>query len=98
MSNAHDELTQVLTEARRLLALPENDLTYSGWSDADEALAEIDSLIATVRGGELPRFTLQALFAPTGPIQETSLSSGWSQSFLALAERFDAALERLERE
>jgi len=33
------------------------------------------------------------LFAPTGPIQEVSLSSGWGQEFLELAERFDKEYE-----
>jgi hypothetical protein len=31
------------------------------------------------------------LFAPTGPIQEVSLSSGWGDMFLELAKRMDAA-------
>jgi len=38
---------------------------------------------------------MSVLFAPTGPIQEVSLSSGWGQGFLKLAEDFDAAVERL---
>jgi hypothetical protein len=32
------------------------------------------------------------VFAPTGPMQEVSLSRGWGQEFLTLAERFDAAM------
>ena len=31
------------------------------------------------------------LFLPTGPIQEVSLSSGWGDAFVALADRFDLA-------
>lgn len=31
------------------------------------------------------------LFAPTGPIQEVSLTSGWANPFLKVAERFDNA-------
>jgi hypothetical protein len=34
---------------------------------------------------------IEVLFAPTGPIQEVSMSSGWSREFLRLAERFDEA-------
>jgi hypothetical protein len=36
--------------------------------------------------------TLDVLFLPTGPIQEVSLSSGWGDEFLQLAERYDAAV------
>jgi hypothetical protein len=31
------------------------------------------------------------LFLPTGPMQEVSLSSGWGDEFVALADRFDRA-------
>jgi hypothetical protein len=35
---------------------------------------------------------LSVLFAPTGPVQEVSVSSGWGDEFLILANEFDAAL------
>jgi hypothetical protein len=35
---------------------------------------------------------LQTLFAPTGPLQETSMSGGWADEFLALSDRFDKAI------
>jgi len=37
---------------------------------------------------------MRVLFAPTGPIQEVSLSSGWGDAFLKIAEQFDRAAER----
>ena len=37
---------------------------------------------------------MAVLFLPTGPIQEVSLSSGWGDEFVALADRFDAAAAR----
>ena len=37
------------------------------------------------------------LFAPTGPIQEVSLSSGWGDVFIELAERFDDAMASEQR-
>ena len=83
-------LIVILQEARALLALPDNDYSWSSWRDAPHALAEIDDLIARLERGEMPpRISLTVLFAPTGPIQEVSLSSGWAQAFLDLAKRFD---------
>jgi hypothetical protein len=38
--------------------------------------------------------TMQVIFAPTGPMQEVSMSSGWGNRFLGLAEEFDEALAR----
>ena len=50
----------------------------------------MDGCIASVESGILPP-RLSTLFAPTGPLQEVSLSSGWSQQFLAVSNRFDQA-------
>jgi hypothetical protein len=90
------ELVEILGEARDLLALPGNDFTWSSWEDAPAAIAELDRRITAIKGGELPaRLDLAVLFAPTGPLQEVSLSSGWSDEFLAVASKFDAVAERL---
>jgi len=94
--NGARALIEVLTQTRALLSRTENDFTWSSWQDADEALREIDALLASIEAGQLPpRADLEVLFAPTGPIQEVSLSSGWGGEFLQLAERFDSALEGL---
>jgi len=86
-------LISVLEEARRLLAASDNDFTWSSWRDRDDALDEIDAVLSELRSGILPSvLTLKVLFAPTGPIQEVSLSSGWGDVFIELAERFDHAM------
>jgi hypothetical protein len=84
-----------LRDARALLARPENDFAWSSWPAGTHAIRELDALIAHLEAGERPeRLTLEVLFAQTGPIQEVSLSSGWAETFLALASRFDAALAK----
>ena len=89
--NHIQELITVLKQARTLLALESNDFSWSSWRDQDQAIAEIDSIIAALENGSIPE--IGALFAPTGPIQEVSLSSGWGNEFLELAERFDKEYE-----
>ncbi|MEV4750410.1 hypothetical protein AB0K21_28945 [Streptosporangium sp. NPDC049248] len=89
----HPDLLRVLGEVRVLLAQPDNDFAWSSWKNADAALAEIDAAIARIdAGGRIPP-GLVTLFAPTGRLQEVASSSGWDDAFLALADRFDAALE-----
>ena len=83
-------LLVVMTEMRRLVALPDNDFAWSAWRDHQAALADMDRSIATLTQGAVP--DLAWLFAPTGPLQEVSLRSGWGAEFLALAARFDAAM------
>lgn len=92
---SYDALIAVLVEARKLLARGDNDYAWSSWGDSDAACAEIDSLMFALRRGELPQLTLQVIFAPTGPMQEVSLSSGWGCEFIALAKRFDHALAEI---
>ena len=86
MSDSSGLLT-VLEETRRLLARPDNDFSRSSWKDQTAALQEMDAHIQQVEYGLLPN--LSVLYAPTGPLQEVSLGSGWAQEFLVLAERFD---------
>jgi hypothetical protein len=88
------ELLDVLRETRAMLARPENEFMWSSWEDADAALAEVDGLIERLEAGGLPyRVAITILYAPTGPIQETAISSGWGDEFLVLADRCDAAVE-----
>ena len=88
--DARQGLIAVLREARVLLALQDNDFAWSSWEDSVAALREIDGLISCIEAGDLPtRLDVSVLFAPTGPIQEVSLSSGWAYEFLDVAARFD---------
>lgn len=90
------ELLEVLRESRALLARPGNDFAWSSWMDAENAVAEVDGLIRALESGRLPgRGAISILFAPTGPMQEAALSSGWGDAFLAVANRCDAALEKV---
>jgi hypothetical protein len=88
-----DGVIAVMSEIRDLLARSHNDFAWSSWPNQEAALAEIDRLISQLRGGSLP--DLSHLFAPAGPIQEVSVSSGWGQRFLALAERLDNERSKL---
>lgn len=96
LSKPFDELIEVLNSAIELLSLPENDFCWSPWEDKDTALSEIYNLINQIRAGDIPpRLDVSVLFAPTGPIQEVSISSGWGDIFLRLAEKYDEIERRI---
>ena len=98
MNDAKSKLADVLREAIVWLSRPDNDFAWSSWEDAQAAVSELSAHIATLEAGRLPpKLDLTVLFAPTGPIQEVSLSSGWGDPFLSLAERFDHAVNRAYR-
>lgn len=88
-----DKLLQLLDETLKWLALPTNDFAWSSWQDSRAAIEELSQYQQEFLHGNftsLPQ--LKTLFAPTGPIQEVSLSSGWAEEFLKLAARFDHLL------
>ena len=90
-------LIMVFREARQLLARPNNDFSDSGWGNTTEALEEIEPLFDPLMRGSLERSdSMSFLFLPTGPLQQISLSSGWGDEFVNLANRFDAAMKATE--
>jgi len=94
-SKPKEALIHVLESAIELVQIPDNDFSWSSWEDAEQATAEINKMISIINSGELPsRVDVAVIFAPTGPLQELSLSSGWSKPFLKVAEKYDQ-VERL---
>lgn len=94
---ASKPLMEVLREARAQLARHANDGSWaSWWRRPDDAVRALDAVITKLeRDGVPPRTELDVLFAPTGPIEQVSLSGGWGREFVDLAARFDAAMESL---
>jgi len=83
-------LIHVLESALELVELPGNDFCWSSWEDVGEAKVELELLLQLLRTGGVPRrSSISILFAPTGPLQEVSVSSGWGEAFLTIAERYD---------
>lgn len=85
-----DGLILVLEAAIELISLPDNDFCWSRWDDAAQANGELLGMINMLNAGALPEKTsVSVLFAPTGPLQEVSLNSGWGEAFLRVASRYD---------
>ena len=95
-SDPYGALVHVLESAIELVQIPSNEFCWSYWEDTEEATKEITKLLNIVRCYSLPeRVEVAALFAPTGPLQEVSLSSGWAEQFLRVAEKYDQVERRL---
>jgi hypothetical protein len=85
-----------LRETQAALRRPENDFDRSKWGDSGKAVADLNSHIAAIEREDYSRLAdLNLLFAPTGSIQEVSVSSGWGDQFLTLADRFDKAAAKV---
>ncbi len=89
-SEPYEALVHVLESAIELVQIPDNDFCWSYWEDSDEATKEITKLLNMAKSYTLPeRVEVGVLFAPTGALQEVSLSSGWAEPFLKVAEKYD---------
>lgn len=89
------ELAAVLRRIAELIGRDDVDTAWSAY-ETDELRSEIGLFLLKAEAGlpldEAERGHLRFLFLPTGPLQETSISSGWADEFLTLATRFDNAL------
>ncbi|WCN11005.1 hypothetical protein [Marinomonas mediterranea] len=89
-SDPYVSLVHVLESAIELVQIPDNDFCWSCWEDSIEATKEITKLLNMAKSYTLPeRVKVGLLFAPTGPLQEVSLSSGWAEPLLKVAEKYD---------
>lgn len=86
----YEALVHILESVIELIQIPDNDFCWSSWEDSDQASKEISKLLNMAKAYSLPeRVKVSVLFAPTGPLQEVSLSSGWAEAFLKVAEKYD---------
>jgi hypothetical protein len=90
------DVIDILGQVIRLIESGEPDVTWSGYDTVDDVLLDLADHIDRLAKNDLSkRKELEILFAPTGALQELSISSGWGEQFLTLAERFDRAMKRV---
>ncbi|MBK7937226.1 MAG: hypothetical protein IPJ82_09100 [Lewinellaceae bacterium] len=95
------------TEAENLIALlnevkfyitDDSDTAWAGYETPLELRNDIDSYIQKIRQDDVKILEiLNVEFLPTSTFQEHSLSNGWGDEFLKIAERFDEIYQTLEK-
>jgi hypothetical protein len=87
------EMIAVLSRVKELLAQSQESLWAS--RTPAEVVAVLDRELRSLTESSCLRdkTELAYLFAPTGQIQEISLANQWSDEYLELSSRFDAARE-----
>jgi hypothetical protein len=90
------EIIDILNEIIRIVRRSEIDVVWSGYDTTDDVLSDLTGHIGRLTNNDLSRRKeLKILFAPTGPLQEIALSSGWGDQFLSIAERFDQEMKKI---
>lgn len=83
-------LVDLLWEVRKLIDTPNTDVTWSEYRTVEEVLSALDTYIKRLNQlDKLVVSELELLFAPTGSLQEISISSGWTNEYIELSSRFD---------
>lgn len=84
-------LLGLLSRCRELV----NESEDSVWScmDDEEIYHRLNDAIELLKENRSnDALELHLLFAPTGPLQETSIQNDWSEEYLVPAEQFDATV------
>jgi hypothetical protein len=91
--NVHIEV-RILGKIIEKLSLPDCDVVWSHYESQTDAIVDIQDHIDRLKNGDYSRYQdLKLLFAPTGSLQEISLSNDWADEFLELAKQFNRAVE-----
>ncbi len=87
-----DSITRIVGDLlARLRATPQDTGWSSSYPNGDALVRDVEKLSGLIEQGDADADrTLRLLFAPTGALQETAMSSGWSDDYMRLAGRLDA--------
>jgi len=76
----------------------ETDTVWAGYDNGKEFLVDLNADIEKIKFCDFATLDkLNMEFAPTSTYQEISLSNGWGDEFLKLAERFDKLYEKIKK-
>jgi hypothetical protein len=92
------EIKKHISRLVYLLSLPDVDVCWSSYDNALDAIEELkllESRIISQDKNAVKR--LLFLLAPTGALQEISISSGWGDEFLDIAEKIEEILNKQSR-
>lgn len=75
----------------------DTDVTWAGYDSAAELQADIDKDLDELTKGNLEKLdTFRYHFLPTATFQEISLSNGWGDEYITLANNYDRLYENLK--
>ena len=87
-----------LIQTIRAKITDDTDVIWAGYNNPTELQAEIDKDLNELKNGNLDILVnFKDRFLPTATFQEVSISNGWGEEFLTLADRFDKLYESLRK-
>lgn len=84
-----------LLERTRVLIDASEESSWEGLSTAEIGMDLSIAIENLTNGKAIDRDLLRMHFAPTGPLQEIAMMSGWTDEYMSLSERFDKLIDAL---
>jgi hypothetical protein len=96
-SNMTNELIDIIDQVKRKIT-DDSDMAWTRFDNAKQLRDELDSCKLQLQTGDKTSVEkLKLLFLPTATLQEHSISNGWADEYLRLAEKFDRLYEIINR-
>ena len=99
VKNNMSDLNQLIEIIKtvRLKITDETDVMYTRYDNARDLQKEIDNDLNELINGNMKKLEVfQSHFAPTTTFQEISLSNGWGEEYIVLADRFDSICNKMK--
>ena len=85
-----------LFEKVKSYLIPDTDMIFTRYENVKDYTNYLEQLLIKIKTGDIEAlYKLKLEFAPTGNLQELSISNGWGKAFLKIAEDFDDVIEDL---
>ena len=95
MKDSSKELITIFDDVLSYIKRDGVDLVWSHWDNVDDAVKELDDHKSRFLKNDFSKLDdASFLFAPTGSLQEVSLSNGWGDEFIQLANRIDKVTDK----
>ena len=83
------ELIDIITKVKERIS-DDSNMVWTHYDTAKELRDELELYTQELRNGNMSSLKkMKLLFLPTATLQEHSISNGWPDEYLALAEKFD---------
>ena len=92
-----EQIIEIIKTVRQKIT-DNTDVIWAGYDSATELQEEIDRDLEELVNGNLEKLdSFKTHFLPTATFQEVSLSNGWGDELLLLAEEYDKLYEKLKK-
>ena len=91
-----ERLESIIQEVILFINSDATSMIYTSFDHPFEYVNYLEQLLIKVKSGDIEALNkLKLEFAPTGNLQELSISNGWGKEFLKIAKEFDDVIEDL---